>query len=606
MQPASPTGASEGGGSSNLRKWGPIAAIGVIVVAGVIALLVTAGGDDGDDEVATDTTAATSAPASSTATTAESSDTTAPGSTVPADTTSPAGTTAPGGEITFPLSFSQAAEAGIEVEWGARCDTETGQLAVADFFAPECYAPFEGDNGGETSRGVTGDTISLVVYQGPDEDPIIRYITDAITVDDTNAEEAATIDRMLEYYRQFYELYGRTVEVTYFEGSGIASDEVSARADAVRIAEEIQPFAVLGGPALTSAFADELAAREVLCVACTPIQPVEWYLARDPYVWGIDGSSIQKRAHVVEFATKQLAGQPAVHAGDPAYQTQTRTFGLVYIESSAESKNVADGYVQLMEDAGAPFAEVIPYLLDPNSIQQTASQAIARLKAAGVTSVIFVGDPVAPRDFTREATAQQYFPEWIIGASTLVDTTAFARTYDQEQWSNAFGVTQLAARYVPENGGYYRLYTWFTGEDPPAPDSINVFMPPVALFHSVAQAAGPNLTPESFRDALFLIGDTEPAITQPYLSWGERGLWDDPDYSGIDDATAIWWDPAATGPDEIRRDGTGMYRYVDGGARHLPGGWPTEDRMFVPDGAVTIYETPPPGEEVPDYPSPAG
>ena len=49
-----------------------------------------------------------------------------------------------------------------------------------------------------------------------------------------------------------------------------------------------------------------------------------------------------------------------------------------------------------MEDAGAPLAEVIPYALDPATIQQTALQAITRLKTAGVTTVIFTGDPVAP------------------------------------------------------------------------------------------------------------------------------------------------------------------------------------------------------------------
>ena len=68
----------------------------------------------------------------------------------------------------------------------------------------------------------------------------------------------------------------------------------------------------------------------------------------------------------------------------------------------------------------------------------------------------------------------------------------------------------------------------------------------------------------------------------------------------------IWWDPTATGPDEIRKEGTGMYQFVDGGKRYLPNGWPTEDKLFDPNGAVAIYDTPPPGEERGDYPSPAG
>ncbi|MCU1389838.1 MAG: hypothetical protein JWL72_3176, partial [Ilumatobacteraceae bacterium] len=42
------------------------------------------------------------------------------------------------------------------------------------------------------------------------------------------------------------------------------------------------------------------------------------------------------------------------------------------------------------------------------------------------------------------------------------------------------------------------------------------------------------------------------AISQPSLSWGSHNIWPDPDYVGIDDGTEIWWDPSASGPDEIR------------------------------------------------------
>ena len=121
--------------------------------------------------------------------------------------------------------------------------------------------------------------------------------------------------------------------------------------------------------------------------------------------------------------------------------------------------------------------------------------------------MIFSGDPVAPGDFTREATAQEYFPEWLLAASPLVDTTAFSRTYDQEQWQHAFGVSQLSARTLPEVSGYYSLYQWFSGQEAPANDSVGVLVPPLALFHSTVQSAGPNLTHETFRDALFQVGD---------------------------------------------------------------------------------------------------
>ena len=607
MQPAQAKSPGSNGGNRALRRWGPIAGVAA-VVAIVIGVVVATGGDD-EDAAGDATVPATAAPTVAETEPAETEPVaTEPVATEPAGSTpasdAPPASEAPA-EITFPLAYPEAEEQGIaeQIEWGDRCDVATGQLAVPDYFAQPCMAPFTGDNGGATDVGVTADEITIVYYEGQEGDPIIQYITDAVAVDDTNEQQFETMGNIIEYYEAYFELYGRTVNLITYEGTGGATDDVAARADAARIAEEYQPFVVFGGPALASGFADELAAREVMCIGCTPGQPDQFYIDRDPYVWALDGSAAQKQAHAVEVITKQLIGKNAVHAGDD-FVDQPRNFGLLYLESSAASKDLADEYIAAMEAAGAPFAEVVSYALDPATIQNTASQAISKMKAAGVTTIVFSGDPVAPRDFTKEATAQEYFPEWFVSASGLVDTNAFARTYDQEQWAHAFGVTQGAVRTNPTDFGYYAIYQWFNGEPPPADGSIGVFQPNPALFFAVAQAVGPNLTHETWKEALFGRG-TKKAVSQPFLSWGE-GLWPTADYNGIDDATEFWWDPAATGPDEIRKDGQGMYQFVDGGTRYLPGEWPTDDKLFDPAGAVAIYDDPPPGEEPPSFPSPAG
>ena len=598
MQPASSTGADR---SRQVRRWGPIAAIAVLVGGGGILLATRDSGGDSSDT----TTAASSASTTSAApeTSVASTGSTTPGSAVTTATTaSPA-------QVTYPMSFAQATQQGLAdtIDWGTRCDTSTGKLAVPDFFAQPCFAPFTGDNGGATAPGVTGDAITIVYYEGQATDPIIAYVTDAVHVDDTNAERSTTMKELVRYYETYYELYGRKVNLVTFEGTGNATDEVAARADAQQIALQYKPFVVFGGPALTSAFADELAAHKVICIGCTPGQPATFYSDRDPYVWGLDGSPLQKQQHVVEFLTKQIIGKPASHGGD-AVKDQPRKLGLLYLETSGAAKELADQFAADMSAAGSPFAEVIAYQLDPTTIQATATQVITKLKAAGVTTVVFNGDPVAPRDFTKEATSQEYFPEWVISASTLVDVSAFARTYDQEQWKHAFGVTQLAARTPTDQIGAFFIYKWFTGVDPPADGSIGVIAPNPALFFAVVQGAGPNLTPEAFRDAAMALPGTADGlvISQPFLSYGDHGYWPEKDYLGVDDATEIWWDPAAPGPDEIRKEGVGMYQFVDGGQRYLPGQWPTVDKAFDPTGAVSIYTSPPPGEAPSVYPSPAG
>ena len=548
MQPASSSSENGSGGSKSIKKWGPIGALVAIVVI-VVAVVVSSGGGD---EATTD-----SSPASSDAPT---------GSEAPTDSTA-------GGADTwdFPLSYAQAKETLSEeafnaIDWGTRCDAEKGTIAVPDYFAPACMAPFTGDNGGATATGVTADEITIVHYQGPDSDPIINYITSAVKVDETNAQENATIEGFIKYFETYYELYGRKIKYVSYESTGLANDEVTARADAQRIVEEYKPFAVVGGPALTNAFADEMAARETVCISCGG-GTAEWFAERDPYLWNLDGSSEQKQVHVVEFIGKQLAGKPASHAGD-ALKAETRKFAVVYEASGgAESQRLADLMEARMTEAGAAPDLMLAYTLDPGTIQQQASQIVAKMKAAGITTVVMSTDPVAPGDFTREATTQEYEPEWLVAAATLTDTNAFGRGYDQAQWTHAFGVTSLAVRVNPDVVGSKILYKWFTGQDAPAPLGAPVFMPGFSLLFSALQGTGPTLTPQTLGDFIKTL-KTKPALTAAYLTYGDQGIWDATDYNGVDDATVFWWDATATGPDENGREGTGLMKFVDGGKRY--------------------------------------
>lgn len=566
MQPSSER-PSSGGSSRSMRRYGPIIAI-VVVVAVVGAIVLMSGGSD-DDE-ATDDTAAT--------------------------------TEGLGEGV---LSFSDAEEQGIEVDWPDTCDTERGTVAIPTFFAPECYAPFEGDNGGATDTGVTADTITIAYYQSP-PNPISDFLLGGFGIDDTNEDALATMQAYTDLFNTYYETYGRTVEVVSVVGSAGPDDDVAARADAVRIDEEIGAFMVWGGPILTDAFADELAARQIPCIGCQIGEPDAFSQERAPYIITVGQSANQAREHVVEWLSKQVAGRPAEFA-DGALEGEDRVFGTLFLESDEDAAEQNGITLDQLAEEGVEVAESVAYQLDPARLQEQAASAIARFKEAGVTSIIFSGDPIAPGTFTVEATNQDYFPEWIITGSALVDTTVAARGFDQEQWANAFGISPLAARVDPTAQGSYFLHEWWTGEPPAADGSSGVIIPGPQVFFAALQGVGPDLTRENWAAALFEAPATPDAISQASLNWGDDTEWEGTDYHGLDNWTQIWWDPEATGPDEIRQEGQGMYTYVDGGARYRIGDWPEEDtRAFDPDGAVAFYETPPEGEERPDYPSPAG
>ena len=564
MQPSSDQNGSAAPGSGALKRWGPIAAI-VAVIAIVGGVVAFSGGDDDD-----------------------------PGGTDSAATDDGGDGDAPEGAI----SYSQAEEEGIlaDLTFEESCNTDTGRVSMPNAFAPECFANVE-DNGGATAPGVTADTIKVVVYIAPEADPVLDFITAPINADDTNEQIKATYQGYADMYNAVYQTYGRTVELEFLDGSGASADEVQARADAVKAMEEMGAFAVWGGPVLSNAWTEEIKARGGVCIGCPALRDAE------PSVFTITPNASQIRQHFVEYLSKKLAGKPAIHAGDESLHETERVFGQLYIDTG--SQDVQDGLAEtqaLLDEAGIEFVEKVGYELDPGTLAEQASTAIARLQAAGVTTVIIGGDPIAPKTFTEVATQQGYFPEWVLNGAALQDTTAFGRTYDQEQWSHAFGLSSLGARVVNGLGDAERLYQWWAGEYPPADDVAGVLQPNPAMFFLGLQGAGPNLTMESFQRGMFSFPPGESSVTQQIISYGDHGLWDADDYAGIDDMTELWWDPTVEGPDEIRKDGVGMYRYVDGGTRYLIGNWPDDLRVFDMEGTSTVYQELPPGEEVPDAP----
>ena len=104
--------------------------------------------------------------------------------------------------------------------------------------------------------------------------------------------------------------------------------------------------------------------------------------------------------------------------------------------------------------------------------------------------------------------------------------------------------------------------------------------------------AGPNLTPETFKEGLFRFPPERAAASRPRTCRGANGCGTEPDYNASDDATAIWWDPNADRREtRPAAEGTGMLRYVEGGKRYLPGDWPDEPiPFFEEEGSVTIYD----------------
>lgn len=563
---------------SPLKKYGPIGAIAVLLVGALLAVAFSSGGDDGDD-VATGgggTVASTAPPA------ADGSD------FVQRD----------GVDV---YRIAKAEGRADDIDWGERCDTEVGALKLPIWPQPDCFKPWDGGDPGAPWPGVTSDSIKVVVYLPQPNDPVLKFIYSQIGATDGPDQTWETYEGFVELFSTYYELYGRTIELVRYDATGTIQDSAAAMADAETIARDIAPFAVIGGPNLTNAFADILATNEVLCIACTMAQPAEWYVERAPYVWDVTRNATQAFDMVAEYLGKRLAGLPAEYAGDESMHDTERVFGYLRSSSNESSQALEDYFVgRLRDDYGVEFAAIQTYGL-PTDLSGSGKDIITAFKEAGVTSVVLSVDPLAPQPLTQIATEQEYFPEWVLGVSTLVDTAAFSRTYDQEQWAHAFGSSGLFTPTDIEVAGSAFLYKWYFGTEAPA-TGVALITGPLQVLFGAIQGAGPELTPQVVEEVLFNAPVYPGTPVNPQVSFGNRGFFDVADYSGLDDMTEIWWDPTATGDNEIGQPGTGMWRFVDGGRRTLPGDW-TKGRseLFNPEGTVTIYDKRPAGSEIKEY-----
>lgn len=505
----------------------------------------------------------------------------------------------------LPLYFSEASDVNEvdQHEWGDGCDLVTGRVRLPSVYAPPCVPVHEGDNGGETSPGVTADTVKIVVYQSMPGGDITAALQGLLDEEDV---QQRTRQAYVEMLADVFETYGRTIELEVLVGSGAADDDAAAVADAIKVAEEIKPFAVLGGPPLTTAFAEQLAEREIICIGCGLSVPDSVFQENAPYMWGTTPTPEQFLVNFGDFIVKRLFQRPAEFAGD-ALRGQERVFGTVNFEQDPPVfSDVSREVFERGRQRGYEAAVRETYILDIPRLPERAASIIARMKDAGVTTVIFLGDPIMPIYLTQAATAEDYYPEWVIAGTVLTDTTALGRQYDATQWAHAFGVSNLAGRKPLAQQDQWRLYEWYYGEEPEARLTTGTIWPSVQLLMLGIHMAGPNLTPETFQGGLFSYPPSGGGPTTPQVSFGNHGFFDEPDYLSTDDVTEIWWDPEPVGEDEQGKDDKpGMWRYANGGIRIPPGRMPTgPPAAHDPATSPTLFETLPSQDQFPDYPPP--
>ena len=458
--------------------------------------------------------------------------------------------------------------------WGQSvtpCEDREMQVE-GDGYSPPCFTFPEGaDNGGETTPGVTADTIK-VAYRNTADPNLLSVLAQlaGVPLDETNEDLIRTTEGLVEYFNANFEMYGRQIELVRVEGRGSLIAEFTgggqeeANNDALKVANEVGAFADITG--LTQPYADALYRNQILSIGA-PYMSREWFTERRPYVWSnFPDCSVASEA-ATEYGTKKVFGKPAEFAGGDL-AGRTRTVGLI-APDNLEYQQCADVGEQVVEDAGYELAFRADYVLDLTQLQSQASNLLSQLKANNITSVVAATDPILLMYLAQQAEQQNYFPEWLVLGVGFIDLDLVGQMIARQsgdQWSRAFGGSPWAAQKPLEESEAYHAYRTVRDDEP----SVLIDIVYYQLYELVIgiQMAGPTLTPDNFETGMFAYPGGN----------GGAGKWDfaPEHYTGVSDIRELWWDPDATSPFNGEKGS-----YADNGQRY--------DQGEIPEGDPEVF-----------------
>src|SRR5262245_35163537 len=460
---------------------------------------------------------------------------------------------------------------------------------VLEGFGPICVAAWkDGNNGGATYPGVTKDAVKVIAIV-PNDQQVAATPAQGRPTNYTTSSAGTVNDAMsdaLTAYKHVFGgtyTYGRDIAMEFVVSSG--DDEAAQRADAVTVKAK-KPFVVIDTTASSlPVFDTEIAAAKIAVYSLNAT--VAETLKQAPYRWGQTDPTAGSM-NGAEFIGKQLAGKKAEYAGDQAMHDQTRTFGLVrsdVFDVDYFTDTLAKYDTKIAPSATITYRGTTSTLGDPATAQEQAPVAITKLKTAGVTTVVLLADSAMVNALTKQATAQEYHPEWVYSGTQNIDLPLLARGYtDQEQWSHAFGLSNVPPGSPTAPTTLPNVIQWYFG---PGRGTFGIsYTNAVGWLVSGIMYAGPKLTPQTLKQGFFAIpaqggsASHDPTLANrtPRSGYGRtNGLPYEEYMRGNKDFTASWWDPDTDGPPILGfPGGKGTLWYLDNAKRFYAGHWPTK------------------------------
>ncbi|HEX9889849.1 MAG TPA: hypothetical protein VGA69_10255 [Nitriliruptorales bacterium] len=480
-----------------------------------------------------------------------------------------------------------------------------------DPLAPPCVAHFEGDNGGATYQGVTGDEITVLFYLDVNceitsagvQCPEPGYVDLASTPQPDEPLDTRALRAFQRYFNSRYQTYGRTVHlwIHYPQDVGREADTEGEsperrRADALDNVGHVDPFAVLPYGTFVDSYIETTAAQGVLNFGSLLGREADFYQQHPGRIWSFLPSIEKTAALFADFVCTKVVPHPVSFSGN-ADHGKPRTLGLLRTSDPQWPGIIRFGEVAagLIEGCGGSFAEEGTYphnadATDPGATDNEipATSNVAAFEQADVTTVIW------PQGFetshSRAADRIGYYPEWITAGDGQTDGYQPQQFQNQQAWDDHNWV--VTTRPLEAAASQCELAA---GEgDPTFPEfdrgqvcTFRTYYDDLRLLFTGVQVAGPRLTVETLDRGFHAI----PAVRSdsPYVP---ACYFDPGDYTCIKDGAAAWWDFDAEGPGGYYPNG--CYRYGNDGQRSFPGTWPEGDvlSMKQPDNVCSAYAGP--------------
>lgn len=483
-----------------------------------------------------------------------------------------------------------------------------------DPLAPPCSPYFDGDNHGATYQGVTGDEIRILIYMDGSESedsgasiydgeeaPVGGTYCDLDVPDsppkchnDTGTDHLwVRVHRALaRYVNARFQSYRRHLHFyLYWSRANSISER---RADAADNVETIDPFAVIDQATFdgfNKAYTDAMARKGVMVFSSLQGQPRSFYQQYEPLVWSFNPDIETRVNHYVEYICKKVEPYGVSHAGAGVQNNgQDRRYGYMYTSDPAfpDLHHFRDLVIPALEDrcGVTPETEVTfptaGYAVDTGGDPAYARLNVADLRQNDVTTLLWFGGVEGKTSQAMDE--QQYIPEIIYAGDTFMEGTFNGQLQNQNAWQHAWITTNVLREDRLERTHGYQAYYEANpqGNDGDAAWANTAYRD----FFMVAtgiQAAGPRLHPVTVDEGFHAI--PEVRSSSPYVP---AFFFPPGGYTGVQDATHMWWDPQGTAPGNTQ---PGCYRMVQDGQRYNLGNWPEGDTVFQnPNDACNGYD----------------